>query len=440
MAKTYSLPTTFVGFVNQTRMPEVYAVSDILVLPSYSETWGLVVNEAFACGLPAIVSDRVGCAPDLVMDGLTGSTVPAGDVGRLADAIDYWIDNRDNATTRQALSEANVRYSPTNSAVGFVSAAASGSYPPMDRRRKSMVLVGSENFPWRPAPSEQRYRNYIKIPIVVWGLVFLTAFLIAFTSSDALLTFSCIAIVPVLATLMWRVGEPPVAFIAVMGQWLQIGSGTFHATANGVALNELFGDRGRGLRHLAQSGWTSCACSRNSLGEFQQTPDGYPNAPRRAPVVSILACVCGLLYRTSSEPHFPRSDLEFSLALLKLLLAATQLRWVFFFVLVITTLVRKRGYSYLIAATLFEILLGFTSFFSDFRYVFFVFAVSYLMVQARMSARMASSLAVLSCALVFLAIVWSVIKTDYRAIFKIKVLARRYLRLDHSTGLKSSVS
>ena len=53
-------------------VPELLALSDVLVLPSRSEPWGLVVNEAMACGLPVIVSDRCGCVPDLVHDGGNG--------------------------------------------------------------------------------------------------------------------------------------------------------------------------------------------------------------------------------------------------------------------------------------------------------------------------------------------------------------------------------
>lgn len=48
------------------QVPNVLALSNVLVLPSWSEPWGLVVNEAMACGLPVIVSDRCGCAADLV--------------------------------------------------------------------------------------------------------------------------------------------------------------------------------------------------------------------------------------------------------------------------------------------------------------------------------------------------------------------------------------
>lgn len=54
------------------QVPNVLALSNVLVLPSRSEPWGLVVNEAMACGLPVIVSNRCGCAPDLVHDGQNG--------------------------------------------------------------------------------------------------------------------------------------------------------------------------------------------------------------------------------------------------------------------------------------------------------------------------------------------------------------------------------
>jgi glycosyltransferase involved in cell wall biosynthesis len=81
-----NLPVTFAGFINQRQLPQVYTVSDILVLPSNgTETWGLVVNEAMASELPVIVSDKVGCQPDLVCPGQTGEVFPCGNIKRLAD-------------------------------------------------------------------------------------------------------------------------------------------------------------------------------------------------------------------------------------------------------------------------------------------------------------------------------------------------------------------
>src|SRR5205823_8004989 len=63
----------FAGFKNQRELSPYFHASDVLVLPSrHGETWGLVVNEALHHGVPAIVSEAVGCAPDLIDPGETG--------------------------------------------------------------------------------------------------------------------------------------------------------------------------------------------------------------------------------------------------------------------------------------------------------------------------------------------------------------------------------
>jgi glycosyltransferase involved in cell wall biosynthesis len=91
-AEQQGWPLRFIGFLNQTEMPRAYQASDALVLPSVSETWGLVVNEAMASGLPAFVSDRVGCAPDLVLPEQTGHIFPCGNVDALADLMRRYAD------------------------------------------------------------------------------------------------------------------------------------------------------------------------------------------------------------------------------------------------------------------------------------------------------------------------------------------------------------
>jgi glycosyltransferase involved in cell wall biosynthesis len=80
--------SSFVGFLNQRQIAEAYVAADTLVLPSDSgETWGLVANEALACGCPAIVSDQCGCAEDLVAALDPRSIYSCGKIGSLARAI-----------------------------------------------------------------------------------------------------------------------------------------------------------------------------------------------------------------------------------------------------------------------------------------------------------------------------------------------------------------
>jgi len=87
----------FIPFQNQGRIPVVYYMGDILALPSQGpgETWGLVVNEAMACGKAILVSDKSGCAADLVTPGENGFIVPAGDIGQCVALLDKMTQSRE---------------------------------------------------------------------------------------------------------------------------------------------------------------------------------------------------------------------------------------------------------------------------------------------------------------------------------------------------------
>jgi glycosyltransferase involved in cell wall biosynthesis len=94
-AKRRGLRLHMLGFCNQSKMPSAYAVCDALVLPSNgAETWGLVANEALACGRPIIISNACGCAADLAADGHVGRAFPMGDVEALARAVTATLQTR----------------------------------------------------------------------------------------------------------------------------------------------------------------------------------------------------------------------------------------------------------------------------------------------------------------------------------------------------------
>jgi glycosyltransferase involved in cell wall biosynthesis len=77
----------FLGFINQSQLPSIYSASDLFILPSEYEPFGVVVNEAMLCGCPVIVSDQVGSGYDLVKHNETGFVYPCGDVDTLAVII-----------------------------------------------------------------------------------------------------------------------------------------------------------------------------------------------------------------------------------------------------------------------------------------------------------------------------------------------------------------
>jgi len=121
------LPVRCLGFVNQAELPCWYASGDILALPSGREPWGLVVNEGMACGLLPVVSDAVGCGPDLVHG--IGEVFPAGDVGALAAALTrVAAESRERAGL---LPDRLAGYTVAATAAGFEQAAVALSRHPV---------------------------------------------------------------------------------------------------------------------------------------------------------------------------------------------------------------------------------------------------------------------------------------------------------------------
>lgn len=91
-AAELELPVTFTGWLSGDPLIEIYALTDIFLLLSRRETWGIVVNEAAACGLPLVLTDRVGAAQDLLKPGENGALVPSGDIDEQAQALAQLAD------------------------------------------------------------------------------------------------------------------------------------------------------------------------------------------------------------------------------------------------------------------------------------------------------------------------------------------------------------
>ncbi len=126
------------GFKQYDELPIFYSHAGAFILPSVSEQWGLVVNEAMAAGIPVLVSDRCGCVPDLVEEGGNGFTFDPYDIDALVGHMLRIAGGECDLTAMgQASQEIISRWSPRAFAVGLDKAARSSLAAP--RRKPSML-------------------------------------------------------------------------------------------------------------------------------------------------------------------------------------------------------------------------------------------------------------------------------------------------------------
>jgi glycosyltransferase involved in cell wall biosynthesis len=114
----------FPGFVHRDELVRFYTLGEALLLPTHSDTWGLVVNEAMSCGLPVIVTSVAGCTADLVQNGWNGVVVSPKDPPQLANAMTRLANDSGLSREMGIRSWQRIQaYSPTAWSEGMVKAA-----------------------------------------------------------------------------------------------------------------------------------------------------------------------------------------------------------------------------------------------------------------------------------------------------------------------------
>lgn len=96
----------FPGFMGKQKLAQYYRASDVFVLPTHHDAWGLVINEAMANGLPIITTDKCGAGLEIIQDGENGFLVKDNDEAGLKNKINSLIDNKE---LRQYISENNIK-------------------------------------------------------------------------------------------------------------------------------------------------------------------------------------------------------------------------------------------------------------------------------------------------------------------------------------------
>jgi len=111
----------FAGFVHQDDLPAYYAAGDVFVLPTHSDAWGLVLNEAMASRLPVVCSDAAGAACDLIVNGENGYTYEKGNIAELTEALSKTLNSSKESFGTKSY-EIIQNYSPEKCALGFLRA------------------------------------------------------------------------------------------------------------------------------------------------------------------------------------------------------------------------------------------------------------------------------------------------------------------------------
>ena len=119
----------FPGFAQREKLAGYYGLAEMLVLPTYSDTWGLVVNEAMACGLPVILTRAAGCGRELVTQGWNGMLIPARDVESLAAAMQTMASDPERSAAMGANSSRRIaEFSPAAWTKGITHMLEGASY------------------------------------------------------------------------------------------------------------------------------------------------------------------------------------------------------------------------------------------------------------------------------------------------------------------------
>ena len=105
LARSLGVRLVLAGEIPWARVADVYVAADVFALLSDWEAWGVVVNEAACCGLPLVLSDHVGAARDLLVEGQNGALVSARDVGSAADALRRYASSADDRLRAGAASK-----------------------------------------------------------------------------------------------------------------------------------------------------------------------------------------------------------------------------------------------------------------------------------------------------------------------------------------------
>jgi len=232
-------------------------------------------------------------------------------------------------------------------------------------------------------------------------------------TANPLLTAASVLTLALVTALLWRKREPPILFFVAAVQWLQVSLKVFHADFLGVSVKEMFGGG-----EISQAIWLGlsgililalgarCALARlPRLTEPKMQEEASQFSVRRIWKVYLGFFIASISFKglLRTIPQITQIGLAF-----------LKLRWVMFFILAYTVLHRKRNKGYLIAAMVFELIIGITGFFSNFNDVLILVLIALLTVGYSLRPRNMVKVAAVAALIILFSTAWLSVRNEYR--------------------------
>ncbi len=246
-----------------------------------------------------------------------------------------------------------------------------------------------------------------------WLITSCIALFFGFQTEDTVLFMCVVVALPLGATLLWREGEPPILFAMFFIQWLQVSSGVFRAALQGMDMVQSYQIPG-----VTKSTWlslTALMVMAVTIHLVIRRIEGMKFSQVRDEIATLNIARVWMGYLATNFLVLSLGGMVWRFGgLAQLLLAMIGLKWVFYFVLAVIIIHRKRGFGYLIAATLFEVLVGFSSFFSEYRHVFFVLGLAIFTSSEKIRRANIVMVSLVFVSVLAISVFWSIIKIEYR--------------------------
>ncbi|GMT41183.1 MAG: hypothetical protein IEMM0001_1918 [bacterium] len=233
----------------------------------------------------------------------------------------------------------------------------------------------------------------------------------AISSENTLLTLAAFGLVPLFFKLHWSPRQFPILLFILGMQWLQVTMKIFHANVMGEPVENLFVSSSitqaiwysmAGLLVLALGMRAGAGVRSHTVHTFNRM---YEFSLRQLWFAYLVSMIAGVLLKATIFA-IPQ--------LTQILLPLLNIRWVFFLLLLISVLLKRKGYQMVFIAVAFEVIIGFTGYFSQFKTVFYYLLVGYFAIRPKIGKREIILGSLMLSLVLLLSLFWTSVKVEYR--------------------------